>query len=196
MYVIWGLYIDSALLFLNTLAYASVPPRNDSHLSADMNRRQPMLSQHTASQGSHTSIRVSSKPADVILKRVDDQVDDLWVRSINILTSSIPSSAAAAQLEEFYYSILCNTLAAWAQQPAQQMLFLNMGRLQLSMSVVMNSGAPQGIPWAFVRNFARNMLMMTRLGFVGTYNMYYMRHSNPSLPNLGVEVRLRILWHI
>ena len=61
------------------------------------------------------------------------------------------------------------------------------------MNVVLNGGEWQGIAWVFVRNFAWNMLLMARLGFVGIGEMMSMRPFNLSLPRLALEVRLRVL---
>ena len=193
-----GLYVDSVLLFLNVLANASLLPRTDKHASADQSRGVALLSQHPSSRGSHKRHHISFRAADVMRKRNDEAIDDLWIRRINILTSSIPITPAALCLDRFYNSILTNAWAPWSSLPRQGNLVMTLGRLQLTMTVVLDSGIPQGIPWAFVRNFAQNMLAMTAMGFTGTYHMYFMRHDllpfNPHLPNLGVDVRLRILW--
>ena len=198
MLIPWGIYVDSVLLFLNVLAYASLLPRIDKHASADQSRGVAVLPQQPSSQGSHKRHHLSFRPADVISKRNHEPVDDLWIRRINILTSSIPIAPAALCLEAFYNSILNDALAAWSSLPPQAILVMTRGRLQLTMIVVLDSGIPQGIPWAFVRNFAQNMLAMTAMGFTGTYHMYFLRRDvlpfNLHLPNLGVDVRLRILW--
>ena len=198
MRIPWSLYADSTFLFLYVLAYASVLPRNDKTTITDVqvNRGPAMLPQHPWSQGSQTSDYVSSRQTGVMVKRDDEQDDDLWVRTIQIISSTIPYRAAAPFLEQFYLSILYNALESWTSQPPQQKLFVTIGRLQLTMQVALDTGVRQGIPWAFVRNFARNMLMMTRLGFVGTYDMFFMRHYNPHSPILIVEVRLRISWDV
>ena len=131
------------------------------------------------------------------MKRDDELVDDLTVRNIEILTASVPIALAAQSLEFFYNAILYNALTAWSTQLPQRILVLSMGPLRLTMQVVFDAGVGQGIPWAFVQNFARNMVAMTAMGFTGTYDMYYLRGDygfplHP--PGLGVEVRFRILW--
>lgn len=203
MHMSWALYIDSVLLFLNVLAYAFVLPDGDEHSSPDKSQGPAIMPQHPSSQGSYKGHHVSLRPADAMSKRDDEQSDDLRIRRIDILSSSIPIAVAAHSLELFYHAILYNALAPWSVWPPQQALVMTMGHLQLTMNVVYDGGVRQGIPWAFVRNFARNMIAMTALGFTGTYDMYYSRHpvfpftnfrfsSNPDDPDLGVRVHLSI----
>ena len=200
----WGLYMDSVLLFLNVLAYAFVLPDGDEHSSPDKSQGLAIMPQHPSSQGSVKVHHVSLRPADAMIKRDDEQSDNLRIRRIDILSGSIPIAVAAHSLELFYHAILYNALAPWSVWPPQQALVMTMGPLQLTMNVVYDGGVPQGIPWAFIRNFARNMMAMTALGFTGTYDMYYSRQSvspltnfrfpfNPDNLDLGVRVRLSIL---
>ena len=192
-----GLYIDSALLLLNFISYASSVPRGDTYSSTDKSQGSAILPHHPSSRGSYRTHHVSIKPTDALIKRDDD--DDLRVRWINIVSGSVPIAAAAHSLQMFYNAILFNTLTQWCTQPPQQVMVMTMGRLQLTMKIVVGSGVRQGIPWAFVRNFARNMLAMTAMGFTGTYDMVYLRVNDlfPSAPaDIGVEVRLRFLWNI
>lgn len=193
MHVSWGFYADSMLLLLNVLASASVLLGIDKHLSADNTQGHPMLPQHLSFQGSYKSPHVPLRPTDVMIKRDDEQRNDLWVRRINILTSCIPYTSAAPFLDIFYRTLLFHTLESW-HNPPQPHLTMTMGRLQLTMRVMLDPGAPQRIPWAFVRNFAINMLAMTAMGFTGTYDMFYMTPPNPQLRSLAVEVRLGVLW--
>ena len=200
----WGLYIDVVLLFLSALSSAFALPRGATDLSLDESQGTAIMPLPGSSQGSFKSHHVSLRSTDAMTKRDDEQSDDLRIRRIEILTSSIPIAVAAYSLEMFYNAILHNALAPWCTRPPQQALVMTMGPLQLTMTVVANSGVAQGIPWPFVRNFARNMLAMTALGFTGTYNMFYSRHSvstrgfgipfTPDTPDLAVEVRLGILW--
>ena len=201
MHISRGFYVEGLLLLLNFSAHPHVLARIEKHASADKNRGLAILPQHPPSQGSYMSHHVSFRPADVMTKRDDEQSDDLWIRRISIMTSSVPIAESARFLDLFYNSILYNALSPWCCQPPQQLLIITFGRLQLTMTVVLDNGVPQGIPWSFVRNFARNMLAMTAGGFTGTYDMYYGRGDagipvNPSLPNFGVEVRLRFLWDV
>ena len=200
MHMSWGLYIDSVLLFLGVLAQAFVLPPGDQHSSPDKSQSPTIQPQHPSSQGSYKSHHVPLRSAGSMIKRDDEQSDDLRIRTIHIVTGSIPIVAAAQSLEMFYNAILFNALAPWCSQPPQQALVMTMGPLQLTMVVVFNSGVPRGIPWAFIRNFARNMLAMTALGFTGTYDMYYGTnygssvYLHPHTSHLAVEVRLRVLW--
>ena len=73
---------------------------------------------------------------------------------------------------------------------------MSVGRLQLMMKVVLNSGEWLGIPWVFVRMFAQNALLMARLGFVETYKTIHVRGFNASLLSLAMEVRLPVLWDL
>ena len=198
MHVSLGIYIESTLLFLGVLAYPSVLPRRDEHSRPDEIQASAILPQYVSAPGIYKSQHVSIRSTDAIARRDDEQGDSLRIRRIVIVTASIPIVAAAHSLERFYNAILFNALAPWCSLPPQRSLQMTMGPLQLSMEVVDNYGIPQGIPWAFVRNFARNMLAMTALGFTGTFNMYY--DTDGSFPfnarflNFGVDVRLRILW--
>lgn len=127
-------------------------------------------------------------------KRNDDEDDDLRIRNINILTTTVPLIAAMHDLDMFYNSILYNALAPWINMPPQTALSITCGCLQLKISVVVNYGPPRGIPWAFVRNFARNMLVMTHGGFAGTYDMYYSSIRGAFRPEFSVQVSLRVCW--
>lgn len=192
----WTFYIDSVLILLNVLAYASMLPRGDKHSSAAKSQSPATLPQHLSSQGSYRSQQLSVMSADAMIKRDDEESDDLRITRIDIKTLSIPIPTAAHSLEMFYNAILFNALAPWCTQPPQQALVMSMGPLQLTMNIAFDNGVPQGIPWPFVRNFARNMLAMTARGFTGTYDMFYMRGDfqfSPDSPPLGVEVRLRIV---
>lgn len=200
MRVSLGTYIESTLLFLSVLAYPSVLPRSDEHSSPDKTQNSAILPQYVSGPGSYKSQHVSLRSTDVITRRDDEQGDPLRIRRIVIVTGSVPIAAAAHSFEKFYLAILYNALAPWCSLPPQQGLQMTMGPLQLTMSVVHSYGISQGIPWAFVRNFARNMLAMTALGFTGTFDMYYdTDNGSPfyaQFPNFGVDVRLRVLWGI
>ena len=39
-------------------------------------------------------------------------------------------------------------------------------------------------------------MFMTRLGFVGTYDMMFTRPFSPSLSSLAMEVGLPVLWEL
>ena len=176
MHLSWGLYINSVLLCPNVLAYASFLSRGDKQLSTDKSlNRTAFLPQHPSLQGSNKRRHGSLMSAEVMTKRDDDQNDDLRVREIKILTISVPVTVAANALEHFYNVVLFNALNPWGSQPPQQLVSLTMGPLHLTMTVAIDDGVPQGIPWDFVRNFARNMLAVTAMGFTGTYDMYYVR---------------------
>ena len=190
MLMCWCLYIDIILSFLDVLAHASVLPRDKKLTSRDTSQGVTMvLPQHPSSPSSYKSHHISLRSTKTPSKRDDEQIDRLRVRRIRILTSSVPIASAAYSFEVFYNAILYNALAPWCSSPPQQVLVITMGPVQLTMNVVLDGGFPQGIPWAFVRNFARNMLAMTGLGFTGTYDMYYATETG-----FSVDVRLRILW--
>ncbi len=127
-------------------------------------------------------------------KRDDEEEDYLRVRSINILSTTVPIVAATHHLDMLYNSILYNALTLWTSLPPQLTLTMSLGCLQIRMSVVWNHGTPRGIPWAFVRNFARNMLGMTHRGFAGTYDMYYSSVPDGLRPEISVQVGLRVAW--
>lgn len=201
MHVSPKFYIDNILLLLNYLAYASLLPCSHGHPNPDKTQGLAILPQYASSWESYKSQHESLRPIDAINRRDDDLSDALRIRRIIIVTGSIPFvpiRTAAHSLERFYRAILFHALAPWCSLPPQPALAIGMGPLQLTMNVVYSNGIPQGIPWAFVRNFARNMLVMTALGFTGTYQMYYDTDDesllNPILPTFGVDVRLRILW--
>lgn len=200
MHVSPKFYLDSILLFLIFLAYASVLPRSDGHSTSDRTQGSAILPQHASSRGSYERQHVSLRSTDAITRRDDDLSDALRIRRIVIVTGGVPIIAAAYSLERFYSAILSNALATWCSLPPQQALSMTMGPLHLTMNTVYSNGIPQGIPWAFVSNFARNMLVMTGLGFTGTFNMYYDTDDgssiSPVLPTFGVDVRLRISWGV
>lgn len=126
-------------------------------------------------------------------KRNDEEDDDLRARRIEIMTIMIPLPTASHTLEYFYAHILFNALALWANVPPAPNLVFTLGCLELTMNVLSNHGPARGISWAFVRNFARNMIAMTRRGFVGTYRMYYSSiYGTCYCPQMAVEVELRI----
>lgn len=131
-------------------------------------------------------------PANVH-KRNDEEDDDLRARRIEIMTITVPLPTASHALEYFYAHILLNALAPWANVPPAPNLVFTLGCLELTMNVLSNHGPARGISWAFVRNFARNMIAMTRRGFVGTYRMYYSSiYGTYYCPQMAVEVELRI----
>lgn len=131
-------------------------------------------------------------------KRDDNEEDYLRVRQITIFTSTVPIISATHHLDFFYNTILYNALTTWAEMPAQPILCFSLGCLRLTISVVCNPGPPRGIPWAFVRNLARNMIVMTRAGFAGTYMMHYWPVNGMVggffVPAFCVEVRLEVRW--
>ena len=198
MHLSWGLYVNGMLLGLRVLAHASFLPRDDKQSSIGESLNPAILPQHPSLQGSKNICQGSLMSSNVMTKRDDNETDDIRIGGVRILTSSVPIAAAAYSLEIFYNAILYNALTLWSTQPPQQMLSVTMGPLQLTMAVVFNDGVPQGIPWDFVRNFARNMMGVTALGFTGTYDMSYTRKRGLSLSpmGLGVEVRFRILWGV
>ena len=201
MHVSLAFCIESALLLPFAMTYAFNPPGGAQHSSPHRSQVAAILPQHLPSLGRDPeSDYVQLKSADGIVKRDNEQDDDLWIRGINLQTSHIPITAAAYSLERFYNAILSNALNAWGSMEPQQSLMMTMGPLQLSMHVVLDSRVTQGIPWAFVRNFARNMLAVTSMGFTGTYDMYFTRFNtfgtlfSSPLPNLGVHVVFRVSW--
>ena len=195
--------IDSVLLVPNFISYASNLPRDNQHSCADKSQGDAILPQHPPSQWrGPESHYVPLKLADMMVKRDDVQDDDLWIRGIILQSCHVPITAAAYSLERFYNAVLANAQGAWGTMEPQQSLMMTMGPLQLSMHIVLDSRVRQGIPWAFVRNFARNMLAVTAMGFTGTYDMYFTRFDTfgssftSPLPNLGVHVVLRVSWPV
>ena len=122
----------------------------------------------------------------------DDEDDDLRIRGMEILTIAVPIWRAAGSLEFFYSTVFHNALGPWASLPLQSRLVVQMGCLQLTMTASFGFGVPRGIPWSFVRNFSRNMVMLTRLGFIGTYVQWYSSVFGGFNPQLGVQVQLEI----
>lgn len=195
MHIAWGHSINIVILLLNISEYAFAL-RSDKHSRPGKIQNLAILPQHPSSRISDDKPSVSSPWAGPMIKR-DNEQDDLTVRRITVLTSSVPVPAATRFFEVFYRTLLYHTLDIWSRQPPQHQLVLRMGHLQLTMNVMFSWGPPQAIPWAFVVDFARNMLTMTGLGFAGTYDMYYTRGDHwrwHDFGNLGVEVHLRFLW--
>ena len=116
----------------------------------------PALPNQDDGLNAHSSVAVSG-----LSKRDDNLDDDLRISQVVILTSTVPMEPAAAALYWFYREILLKATTAWANLPQQAFLSINMGCFQLTMNVGYNRALPRDIPWAFVRNFARNMIRMT-----------------------------------
>lgn len=179
--------------FLFVQTALSIPPISESYGRVQRlgHSRSPQDSRSVYSQFEHHG---NPQPMAVARssKRDDDEEDDLRVRHIDILTTTIPLVEATHGLEVFYNFILYNALETWINTPPQLALSISLGCLQVRMSVIWNDGPPRGIPWAFVRNFARNMLAMTRCGFAGTYDMYYSSIPGARRPVRSVQVSLRV----
>ena len=129
-----------------------------------------------------------------VSERDDNSDDDLRVQGVTILTTTVPIWDAVRVLAVFYGSILDRALSSWATIPEQPVVIINMGCLQLTINVPFAGDSPRAIPWAFVRNFARNMLAMTRRGFTGTYRMWFISAFGLGNAQLDVEVRLSVCW--
>ena len=139
--------------------------------------------------------RIPQSRTTDIHKRMRDGNDDLIVRHIQVLTAMIPIWDAAQVLEVFYRSIFDHAVVSWADIPLSTHLMINYGCLELTMTVTNTDvNFPRGIPWGFVRDWSWNMLCVTRLGFVGTYRMWYASIFGVLNPSLGIEVCLRINW--
>ena len=132
------------------------------------------------------------RDADIVKRFNDNDDDDLRIATVVVLTSTVPIWSAARALESFYTSILSHAMGPWANLRLLPRLDVDFGCLLLTMRVITGDRSPRrGIPWIFVRNFARNMLTMTRLGFTGTYSILYLSVIGP---DLGVVVELRVRW--
>ena len=175
----WAQDITALLLFNASVAAWGLPSRGSAKVSGKGQsvRGLPLFPSLTRGQ---TENHLSSEQTVSLGERSDD-ANDLVVQQINIRTSTIPVVHAAHFLEHFYNSILYNALAPWSTMEPQLRLRMTMGSLELTMMVAFNAGGtPRGIPWSFVRDFARNMLVMTRMGFTGTYE--YVIFSKPFDP--------------
>ena len=188
-----GLFIYHLLLSI-TFAVALRLPRDGWNTDNRGYQGLALLPSSLSLRDDHTDLQVSHGERRGNYKRDDNDDDDLRVRNINILTTVMPVPFAAQYLGYFYNSLLYNALVPWSNVAPQFNLRMTMGPLDLTMRIVFDTNSPpRRIPWAFVRNFARNMLMMTQLGFTGTYVMLY-KTSYATDNNICVEVRLNILW--
>ena len=68
-------------LFLDVLAYTGVLPCVDKLSTADIDRGLVILPQHLSPQVGDTSYHVSSQQMDIMIKRDNEEGDDLWTRS-------------------------------------------------------------------------------------------------------------------
>ena len=181
------LYLVSIALILSTASRICQAPKNisDNQCSDKSSLRRSLSS--SDDDGSRNMFAAEIKSRDD-----DEDDDDLRIRHMQITTTAVPIWRAASALEMFYESILAHAIGPWANLPLQSHLAVKMGCLQLTMTVSYGFGMPRSIPWSFVRNYSRNMLMLTRLGFVGTYVMWYSSVFGGFNPQLDVHVELRI----
>lgn len=190
MYVVYILCIAClSTLFANVVPSSNSRPPFSVQQSPDLHSSQYPLPQKQ--KDNLIAIRRSPRR---LTKRTDNDDDDLRIRYVQILTSTVPILSAARELDRLYNNILYNALVLWASIPLSQRLTFRMGCLELTMHVGFSRGTPRSIPWAFVRNFCRNMLAATRTGFVGTYRMSFASIFGEWNPELRIEVELRIRW--
>lgn len=94
MHMSWDIYMNLGLLSLNVLANASALPRGDKHSSPDRSHSPMILPQQPSLHGIHEIHPfLASMSADKIIKRDDEQDDDLWIRRVEILTLNVPIAA-------------------------------------------------------------------------------------------------------
>ena len=118
-------------------------------------------------------------PTDATIKRDDEQDDGLSIRGIQDCEWR-RSCRSRSPLPSYPTRSLFGMLGILGAS-VSSVLVITMGCLQLTLTVVLDSGVPRGIPWAFVRNFARKMRAMTGLGFPRSNDVAIVvkTHQNP-----------------
>lgn len=106
------------------------------------------------------------------------------LRLLRIFSSDliVPVSVAARELELFYWALLHNAVYVWPDTPPLPNLVLSLGHLQIAF---FGGGLVQ---WDFVADFAARMLVVTQLGYTGTYRMTWANRAFTA----GVSVMLSI----
>ena len=114
----------------------------------------------------------------------------LRIHSMSIHRLTIPIFSAAPSLALFYTAIVRECIASWSDLPPLFHLHITNGFFALSLQ-----GIGRPIPWSLVAEVAGNMLVVTRLGFTGTWDMRYVdeqRRVGAVYMAYGVLVQFRI----
>ena len=98
---------------------------------------------------------------------------NLQIHHVAIQTFTIPFINAAAALAYFYNSIVHRCAIDWAGLPQTNHIRITNGFFSLTLY-----GNGGHIPWTLIAEMAGNMYMMTQLGFVGTYDLWYINKDH------------------
>ncbi|KAI4266543.1 MAG: hypothetical protein L6R38_008679 [Xanthoria sp. 2 TBL-2021] len=80
-----------------------------------------------------------------------------------------PVGLAARGFGRFYNQMLHQALFVWPNLPAASSWRMRLGAFQC----IMAAGGAEAVPWTFVADFARMMMVMTSIGFTSTYQMTF-----------------------
>ena len=94
------------------------------------------------------------------------RLDNGWRVHVATFHSVLPQPAAAIALQYFYHNIINWTTTSRAPE-------IGYFRLRLGVFALEFECRQCTIPWYFVRAFAEMMLLQTRGGFTGAYQMFY-----------------------
>lgn len=113
----------------------------------------------------------------------------LTLRTVQPIRLILPIAVAAANLERFYIAVYYKAANEWIRSYPQISADFIIRWSGFELSFVSNEGAPRGIPWEFVRDFAYIMGQVTAMGYTGCYDQGYWSAGG----DFGVYVGLRIL---
>ena len=94
------------------------------------------------------------------------QLTDGWRMQTTVFECALPATTAAPILEHFYQNIILWTLVNRCPE-------LRLFRLRLGVLTLEFQCGQVAITWHFVRRFAEMMLVSTRQGFTGAYQIFY-----------------------
>ena len=99
---------------------------------------------------------------------ISKRTHSLQIHHMEIRSLVSPILHAAASLYAFYFSLYHECVSNWIHITPLYSLRITYGYFSFTMY---STGGP--IPWALVAEVAGNMMMLTRMGFTGTYDIWY-----------------------
>lgn len=105
-----------------------------------------------------------------------------WIGRVDKYLSLLPVQIAASVLESFYNVVIDNVTQKWIYMQPVNCFTITWENIELEFS-----STTRTIPWSFVLAFAQRLVDVTRRGFVGKYNVYYIH-----LPT-GEEISVQLL---
>ena len=123
------------------------------------------------SSGDVTPLPVRVSPAshqrDGILT-IAKRANQLRIQTVRVYSMLLPVVSASSSLMAFYNAIFHECSTHWRNYPPLYHLRITSGYLSLTLRA-----STHPIPWALIAEIADNMLTVTRLGFSGTYDIWY-----------------------